>query len=455
MQHFYLSGRIVRLSALLFIITTALVIHSCRKDVRMAGVQQPLTLNSSDINELQGIYASGTSGSKLATLSTANGNDIGNYVRNLNVKWDKYQAYLRADNSQLAEFDIESENFLLSTNQPKAGDTAYCRNKTEAVFIKFNNGHRLNVFMKVIEDFSQTKQSVIKDLHYKQIPSTFTGLIIFYTLDRHFLNGWRYSNGKIAGAIGAPTSIAGSSIQTNSTSKKVNVAQQSCGYTVITETDGYYLADEDGNIIEYLGSTTYQIAQIPDICSDIDPYDNGGGASGDGGSGGGGGSGTGNNTQPPQDTTRVPCIEKVSLDSLEANATIASANAQILSSTAGTGNEYSQSFNIASLSSPNVFTSTSLRTDNSVNSVGYDFSWTSSSHTITKTHSHPIGDDAPSPLDVFSMVSDLNSVKNINPVDSTFYKNHASIAVTTNVANFAVTVNNWNAFTRPISGFFS
>jgi len=304
MRKLYSLRRVVQPGTALLLFLAFFVIHSCRKDIRMSGTQQNIALSDADISELKGIYNSGINASGQATTST-NGSQVSNFIRNLNVKWGNYQAYTRDDNSQVAEFELEKENFMLSTRQQKAGDTVFFRNKTEAVFIKLSNGKRLSVFMKVIEDFNQTKKSVIANLHYKQIPSTFTGSIIFYTLDRHFINGWRYNAGQIVAKLGTPgAASANSTQQVNSTNKQVNVAKPTCGgVTVYWEEDCEYdVVLDDGTVYIYYNCDPVIDDVIPDICDDLAQGPPGGGVLGDTGGSTGGPTGT-----PPPDTSKNPC----------------------------------------------------------------------------------------------------------------------------------------------------
>lgn len=43
--------------------------------------------------------------------------------------------------------------------------------------------------------------SVMDKLHYNQVPYGFTGMILYYTLDRQYINGYRYLNGVIQGTV--------------------------------------------------------------------------------------------------------------------------------------------------------------------------------------------------------------------------------------------------------------
>jgi len=121
---------------------------------------------------------------------------------------------------------MQADSDLIVTRQIKPGDSVFYKNKTAAVFIRLNDGTRLNFFMKVIEDYTQTHKSVIGNLHYRQIPATFTGVVVFYTLDRKFINGFRYNNGrKVAALNGTKGGSSNSKLQVNSTGKTVNVAE--------------------------------------------------------------------------------------------------------------------------------------------------------------------------------------------------------------------------------------
>jgi hypothetical protein len=215
------------------LLAIAVIVHSCRKAFTAnenTVAQAPKTLSQAELLTLQTIYTQRTNA--IAPIGVnATGDVSGNsLIRNMNVKWDKYVINDRDDSSRVVEFDMRPDSGVAVTKQLNAGDPIRFKNKTCAVFIKFSNGKRLNFFMNVIEDYSSTNTSVINDLHYRQIPATFSGQILFYTLDKKYMKGYHYTNGKIAGTIGIVLGNTTSSLQIASTKLKTNLASyEPCG----------------------------------------------------------------------------------------------------------------------------------------------------------------------------------------------------------------------------------
>ncbi|WP_229704718.1 hypothetical protein, partial [Mucilaginibacter phyllosphaerae] len=148
-------------------------------------------------------------------------------------------------------------------------------NKTTVVFIEKKDGSRLSFFAKVIEDLSiPGSGTVLDELHYRNIPGLFNGMIFYYTLDRQFVNGERYVNGVRTGSVSFNEATGGVRIN----SIKTNSAAAPC-----TITDFYsYNCQQlpSGELIDcrykYIGTIT--------TCDDGD-----GGGYGYGGDGSGGG----------------------------------------------------------------------------------------------------------------------------------------------------------------------
>jgi hypothetical protein len=221
---------LIRFCIILTFFVAGMIINSCRKDIHTGSLQtENTTLSQDDISELKALYSRGiVSGGGLATAAAASQN-FTNLVHGWTVNWSKYYAVTRTDNSRVAEFNLQDDSTLYVTRKTKAGDTVHYRNRTNAVFIKFTDGRQLTFLMKVIEDYTQTKHAVISALHYRQIPATFTGLVIYYTLNRKFIYGIRYDNGKLVARLGIPPATA----QKQVTGLKINELQppptSSCG----------------------------------------------------------------------------------------------------------------------------------------------------------------------------------------------------------------------------------
>lgn len=296
MKIFYLKSLTGRLFWGVAAILAAIAIHSCKKDSHQTP-DKPLTSGTinADIPALQTIYTKAVGSSSLSMLNSG-GRGL-NLIRTLDVDWNTYTLQKRKDSSIVAEFDMNNDTGRFDLKQLKAGDTIKYINKTRVVFIRYKNGSRLNFFTKIIEDLTAPgSHSVIQDLHYNNIPLGFNGLIVYYTLDRQYINGFHYTNGVLDG----PTSISGQQSQGPAVnSLKTNLEEACTTYDVFqtyceyggTVDDPYKYSHGCEDVYE--GSFT--------VCGE--PGGGGGGPAG-GDSGGGGGSGS--NTPPPSPCTPAP-----------------------------------------------------------------------------------------------------------------------------------------------------
>jgi len=181
------------------LISTMVIIHSCRKDKYGQSSPATATFKSGlavDIVQLQQIYASAIQSNPLLKTNSGNGNV--KLIGNLSVNWNTYTLQKRKDSSLVAEFDMNNDTGVFALKQYRPGDTIRYINKTTAVFIKFNNGGRLNFFTKIIEDLTIPRsKSVIKKMHYNEVPLGFNGIVLYYTFGLTFINGYHYSNGLV------------------------------------------------------------------------------------------------------------------------------------------------------------------------------------------------------------------------------------------------------------------
>jgi len=321
----YLKKVSVRVGIALALISILFIVHSCRKDLSTPA-QQPTTLSQTDLTQLQAIYNAGIStNSSLLSVNSTGTTGANSLIQNLNVNWNSYVIKNRADNSQVVEFDMQPDAGTMLLTKPKAGDTLYIKNKSCALFIKLNNGTRLNVFMKVIEDYHLTHQSVIGNLHYRQIPATFSGQILYYTLDKKYINGYLFTNGKITGIV---TMGAGPTTKQQVAGLQTNVAQDAdpCGWL------DEYCEDNcggppAGNSVLYATpacSSEYALYYVD--CPPYDPGDDGdddtgdtGGVTGDTGGSTGGGGGSSSSSNAVQTITNN--VQNVCLSSIISNLT--------------------------------------------------------------------------------------------------------------------------------------
>ncbi|HVW96139.1 MAG TPA: hypothetical protein VHA56_09245 [Mucilaginibacter sp.] len=183
------------------LVVSALIIHACRKDVKNPLTQVPQKtdlISAASIDTLKTIYNNGIH-SSYTVFNEPHG--VINFINSLDVDWNTFTIQKR-NGSIVTEFEIKSDTGLFVLKKMFVGDTVKYRNRTTVTFIKFKDGRRLNFFTKIIEDLSMEKRRpIIKQLHYGRIPSAFSGVILYYSLDRQFINGYRFKNGKPDGIV--------------------------------------------------------------------------------------------------------------------------------------------------------------------------------------------------------------------------------------------------------------
>ena len=194
------------------------VIYGCRKDLGRFGktaAADALAQHGVNLGLLQNAYRAGTSvQQKVNSVSPAN---LSRIIGTLNVDWATYTLFTNPDSSQLVEFDMPDDNSLLIPDATSIGDSSKYHAKTKAVFIVRKDTVRLSFFMKAIEDGTAAGyQPVLGQVHYKRIPLGFTGKILYFTLGRQFINGYRWNNGGISNTLSISAPVT-HQLQTQST----------------------------------------------------------------------------------------------------------------------------------------------------------------------------------------------------------------------------------------------
>lgn len=321
---------------------------------------------------------------------------------------------------------------------------------------------------------------------YQKMDTNFTGAVLFHQMDGTFVNGWRYSKGRLTRQLSLATPD-NPTVQNNKL--KVNVTEPipaGCGAIIIVtlwldcSPDGCY---------------TYTTTDIYADCS----YQ--GYSSGSGGSGGSSGSGgttppppcvpppattpPGDGTHPPaeafvkgkllinvaappdgggtttpapqpcptqtttvvqQTVTKDPCAEKNKVSAQEANPTLAAKNDQLLNDYGSSPNEYGTSQNLTSLNAT-TYKDVPITTSGYPDQFTPAFSWDSTNgYTIGFSHDHP-SNSAPSPFDALVMIGNANNPNLVAAGASAmqFYQTNVSSTIVTLSGNYVITVNNWSS----------
>ncbi len=149
-------------------------------------------------------------------------------ITSSNVLWDTGVKYKLDDSTNVTEFSVKSDSALIALDAIEGNRNSY-NNKTTAVFIEKKNGVKIYFFMKAIEDRSDSNTpTTLANLHYRKVPSSFTGLIMFFSFDRKFLNGYTYAQGSIAGRVSFNALPSQKQVQSVSARKKIST--DNCGY---------------------------------------------------------------------------------------------------------------------------------------------------------------------------------------------------------------------------------
>lgn len=191
----------------LLIFSLLTLIFSCKKDFKNAISSES---QNDEIAILKSIYAKETSsktGNKILSSNTvSNGSSL---INAKNVRWD-HESIMSRSGSKVTEFEVEEDSVFLSPKQFSQGESIRFRNKTSVVFIEKADRSRINFYMKVIEELPE-KFGVpeIRNVSYNHIPYNFTGYILYYNLDKTFVNGFKVHYGKVTKSVSVVNSPAG------------------------------------------------------------------------------------------------------------------------------------------------------------------------------------------------------------------------------------------------------
>ncbi len=167
----------------LLLLFTAMVINICKKEENQSASTQNSILTEDDLPTIRALY-----NKAISLNSTATGSSLSfpKFIRAGDVNWEFFSVQHRKDGSVVTEFDLKSDTGVLTLTKLNPGDTIKYRNRTTVSFIKFKNGNRLNFYTTIVEDLAEKgKNSVINNVQYTVIPKEFTGLIMYFTLEKN------------------------------------------------------------------------------------------------------------------------------------------------------------------------------------------------------------------------------------------------------------------------------
>ena len=282
---------------------------SCHKDNLTTQQAKNVAIGHGSVNfaMLKAAYSKGTA-KNLKIVNDISQQTLANMIGSLAVDWASYTVQTFPDSTQFVEFQMPDDTSLFILGSANNGDTIKWNNRTKAVFILKSDTIQMSFFMKVIEDLpTPGSPSMIDSLHYLQIPSAFNGQVLYFTLDRQFINGYAWQQGTIINAL-TPTSASGPGTQTTqSMNPKINSLFYNCTTEAVT-----YLGVQVTDVGFPPWVPTVNFSYTPgyiEVCGysgTIDPATPSGGGSVAGGvSGGGVASGSGNAGSTCPSTTEV------------------------------------------------------------------------------------------------------------------------------------------------------
>ncbi|MDP9078435.1 MAG: hypothetical protein M3O71_13460 [Bacteroidota bacterium] len=254
----------------------SVIVYSCRKDLAKNDKSAPvLAQHAPDITKFKNAYNKGINSRSNLKINDLSQQTISKIINNLNVDWTSYSSYTYPDSTQVIEFAMPDDSTLLVPGQLTLHDSLKYRSKTTAVFILRKDTINMSFFMKTIEnETAQGSQPVLNLVRYQQIPKTFSGNVLYFTLDRQYINGYKWDNGVITKTLSLNSTTTQNTKQVNSKGTlKTNTVVADC---VTTTYELYSYTYGNGVLTNTEDLGTIEV----ETC---DYYDNGTGGSAGGG----------------------------------------------------------------------------------------------------------------------------------------------------------------------------
>lgn len=118
------------------------------------------------------------------------------------IDWTKYNHRKESDTTSVTSFSLYSDEYVYSLDEKIKGRPVQYLSKWEATFYQYNPETSQMFYMLAIENLSASNdKSCIDALHYKQIPETFNGHLLYFSFKKDFISGITMQNGKVIGRI--------------------------------------------------------------------------------------------------------------------------------------------------------------------------------------------------------------------------------------------------------------
>jgi len=487
----YLKSLKFRSLVCFIFLSMVFIIHSCKKEKPSS--KTPTVTDSQMISLARQWYDAkypAVNNGKLTTHSTGTGAQ--DWTKAFSPYWAKANTFI-IDSLTFIELPALKKGdmamSLRSGIDPKSFNFSKSGSLTSLIIVNKNGTFYLYA-MTILADSTYLKGDYdkVKRNTYRNRDADFTGEVFYNRMDGSLVNGWKYTNGLITGAISpaAPGSTPGQVTQSID-KKHTDVFQETdCSTTTTTtywESCDYYVDDE---LYEYpFNCSYYTTSSSVTTCTTTT---NGGSPSApppctpptgtpdptgisvqntktivDVAAPPGGGTGgivDGTNQigtapcppiiAPPDTTTKIdPCKQIHHVDSIAQKIANAKIISQLIKDTY-TGHEYGDEQNLAKWPPNGLYNNTTIRTDQLDNKFTANFTWDSANgYTINISHEHP-GGDAPSPGDVFNLLTNSwnKNLQAAGPAALNYYLNNASITTVTTNATYIITITNYSELVK-------
>lgn len=239
------------LGKLIILLTfSLLLINSCRKDEK--NTQQTILLPDVSLARswYESTYPAVTGGDKKSTSAIHPKGTFLDLSQFIKPDWQHPVSYVKQSKGVI-ELPIDPGSKISSTLKNIVNNNTYAdkaNSRSSFIFLKDKNGYKAYI-MTIIADASYLKNDLSKlaNNSYRKHDADFSGLVLYFTPKGKYLNGYRYTNGKLI--IASPANKA-QTTATKSNKLKVNKEEPVC-------IDWYWDTYVDGELVseEYLYTT--------------------------------------------------------------------------------------------------------------------------------------------------------------------------------------------------------
>lgn len=229
MKNKQLKRNKLTLGKLIILLTLSLfLINSCRKDEKTTQ-QTALTPDVSAAKSwYEGAYPAITGEDKKSTSALHTKGTYLDLSQFIEPDWQHSVSYVKQSKGVI-ELPIDPGNKINSTLKNIVNNNTYAdkaNSRSSFIFLKDGNGYKAYI-MTIIADASYLKNDISKLANntYRKHDADFSGLVLYFTPKGKYLNGYRYTNGKLITAS-ATNNTQTTNIKSNKL--KVNKAEPVC-----------------------------------------------------------------------------------------------------------------------------------------------------------------------------------------------------------------------------------